>query len=138
MIFYGLWIINYFNSLYKINLPYLYLSNSLFSLKIYYPSDFFLLICGVLLSDLSNIALFARLANWRVENVSNWADKEGLIQMMNLIFPWPNKESLKILVNFEFLKGIWVLDFYIKADIQCPKTDKLLLKLVNYWILVSF
>lgn len=31
-----------------------------------------------------------------------------------------------------------VRDFSIKAEIQCPRHDKLPLILVNYWILVSF
>ena len=57
---------------------------------------------------------------------------------MNRILPWPSKESLNILVNFEFLKGIWVRDLSIKADIQCPRHDKLPFMLVNYWILIYF
>ena len=58
--------------------------------------------------------------------------------MINLIFPCPNKESLKIRVSFEFLKGMCVLDFSIKADIQWPKQDKLPLMLVSYWIRIYF
>lgn len=58
--------------------------------------------------------------------------------MINRILPWPKSESLNILVSFEFLNGIWVLDFYINAEIQCPKHDKLPLILVSYWILISF
>lgn len=60
------------------------------------------------------------------------------MHIINLIFPWPSKESLNILVSFEFLKGIWVLDFYIRADIQWPKHDKLPFILVNYCILSYF
>ena len=52
------------------------------------------------------MALLALFANCKVENVSAEADTEGLIQMMNLIFPCPKSESLKILVSFEFLKGM--------------------------------
>ena len=63
---------------------------------------------------------------------------DGLIQIINLILPWPKSESVNILVSLEFLKGIWVLDFSIKADIQCPKQDKLPFILVNSWILISF
>lgn len=84
------------------------------------------------------MAFFARLANCKVENVSAEADIEGLIQMMNLIFPWPINESLRILVSLEFLKGIWVLDFSIKAEIQWPKHERLPLILVNSWILIYF
>ena len=51
---------------------------------------------------MARLALFA---NCKVEKVYADADTEGLIQIMNLIFPWPNKESLRILVNLEFLKG---------------------------------
>ena len=52
------------------------------------------------------MALFALLANCRVENVSAEAEIEGLMQMINLILPCPSNESLNILVNFEFLKGM--------------------------------
>jgi len=58
--------------------------------------------------------------------------------MINLIFPWPSKESLKIRVSFEFLNGICVRDFSINAEMQCPRHDKLPLILVNYWILIYF
>lgn len=78
------------------------------------------------------MALFALLANCRVEKVYADADTDGLMQMINLIFPCPSKESLRIRVNFEFLKGIWVLDLSIKAEMQCPRQDKLPLILVNY------
>lgn len=63
---------------------------------------------------------------------------EGLIQIINRIFPCPNNESLNILVNFEFLKGICVRDFSIKAEMQCPKQDKLLLILVSYCMRIYF
>jgi len=91
-----------------------------------------------LLSARSKIALLALLANWRVEKVSADAESEGLMQIMNLIFPCPSKESLSILVNLEFLKGIWVLDLSIKAEMQCPKHERLPLMLVNSWILIYF
>lgn len=84
------------------------------------------------------MALLARLANCSVENVYADAEIEGLIQMINLIFPWPKRESLRILVSFEFLKGIWVRDLSIKAEMQWPRHDKLPLILVNYWILIYF
>ena len=60
------------------------------------------------------------------------------MQIINLIFPWPSNESLKILVSLEFLNGTCVLDFYIKADMQWPRHDKLPLMLVNYWIRIYF
>jgi hypothetical protein len=60
------------------------------------------------------------------------------MQIINLIFPCPKRESLNILVSFEFLNGIWVLDLSIRAEIQCPKQDKLPFMLVNYWILIYF
>ena len=53
------------------------------------------------------------------------------MQIINLIFPCPRSESLKILVNLEFLNGIWVLDFSISADIQWPRHDKLPFILVS-------
>ena len=40
---------------------------------------------------------------------------EGDTQMIKQIFPGPNKESLKIRVSFESLKGIWLLDCEVKA-----------------------
>jgi hypothetical protein len=52
--------------------------------------------------------------------------------------PCPSKESLKILVSLEFLNGMWVLDFYINAEMQWPRQDKLPLMLVNYCILNYF
>lgn len=81
------------------------------------------------------MALFA---NWRVEKVYAEALNDGLIQIINLIFPCPSRESLKIRVSFEFLNGIWVLDFSIKAEIQWPKHDKLPLMFVSYCILIYF
>lgn len=58
------------------------------------------------MSTRSKIALLALFANCRVEKVSAEAEMEGLMQIMKRIFPWPNRESLRILVNLEFLKGI--------------------------------
>lgn len=104
---------------------------------IYYVSDFFFCMEG-LLSALSKMALFALLANCSVEKVSADAESEGLIHIINLIFPCPSKESLRILVNLEFLKGIWVLDLSIKAEIQCPRHERLPLMLVSSWILIYF
>lgn len=80
----------------------------------------------------------ALLANWRVEKVSADAVSEGLMQIINLILPWPSSESLRILVNLEFLKGMWVLVFSMSAEMQCPRLDKLPLILVNSWILIYF
>ena len=77
------------------------------------------------MSALSKMALLARLANWRVEKVSAAAEVEGLMQMMNLIFPCPRSESLRIRVSFEFRNGIWVLDLSIRAEIQCPRQERL-------------
>jgi hypothetical protein len=84
------------------------------------------------------MALLALLANCRVENVSAEAEIEGLMQMINLILPWPNKESLNILVSFEFLNGMCVLDLSMRADIQWPKQERLPLILVSSCILISF
>jgi hypothetical protein len=70
------------------------------------------------MSALSNIAFLARLANCKVEKVYADADIDGLIQIIKRILPWPSNESLSILVNFEFLNGICVLDFSIRADMQ--------------------
>ena len=58
--------------------------------------------------------------------------------MMKRIFPYPSNESLKIRVSFEFLNGMWVLDFSIKAEIQWPRQDKLPLMLVSSWIRIYF
>ncbi len=73
-----------------------------------------------------------------VERVSDDEETEGEIQTMNQIFPFPLNESDRTRVNFEFLKGIWVLDFSIKAEIQCPRHERLPFILVNYWILIYF
>lgn len=51
--------------------------------------------------------------------------------MINLIFPCPSKESLSILVSFEFLKGICVLVLSMRADIQWPRHERLPFILVN-------
>ena len=120
-----------FNSFSIIILCYFSLSSSFFKKVISSFSDFFLLKFGLLISALSKMAFLALLANCRVENVSADAEIEGLMQIINLIFPCPIKESLKILVSFEFLKGIWVLDFSIKAEIQCPKQERLPLMFVS-------
>ncbi len=40
---------------------------------------------------------------------------DGDAHMIKRILPDPNKESLRILVNFESLKGIWLLDWAVKA-----------------------
>lgn len=84
------------------------------------------------------MALFARFANCKVEKVYAEAETEGLMQMMNRILPCPNSESLRILVSFEFLNGTCVLAFYINAEIQCPRHDKLPLMLVSSCILTYF
>ncbi len=78
------------------------------------------------------MAFLALLANCNVENVSADALSDWLIHIINLIFPCPNKESLSILVSLEFLNGICVLDFSIKAEIQCPRHERLPFILVNY------
>ena len=57
---------------------------------------------------------------------------------INVILPFPLRESLKTRVNFEFLKGIWVLYLSINADMQCPKLDKDPFMQVNSYILISF
>lgn len=66
-----------------------------------------------------------------MENVSADELNEGLIHITNLNIPFPSNESLRIRVNFEFRKGIWVLYFSIRDEMQCPRQDKLLLILVN-------
>lgn len=58
--------------------------------------------------------------------------------MINLINPFPSKESDNILVSLEFLNGIWLLDFWVNADIQNPRDDKLLLILINSWVWIYF
>ena len=84
------------------------------------------------------MALLALFANCKVEKVYAEADTDGEIHIINLILPCPSKESLKILVSLEFLNGMWVLDFYINAEMQWPRQDKLPLILVNYCILNYF
>ena len=54
----------------------------------------------------SSTALLALLANCSVENVSALEVIDGETQNMKVIFPVPDRESLKILVNLEFLNGI--------------------------------
>ena len=93
---------------------------------------------GDLVSTRSKIARLALFANCRVEKVSAEAEMEGLMQIMKRILPWPNRESLRILVSLEFLKGMWVRDLSISAEMQCPKQERLPLMLVNSWILISF
>ncbi len=83
-------------------------------------------------------AFLALLANCRVEKVSLEALREGLMHIINLINPFPNKESLNILVSLEFLNGMWLLDFWVNADIQNPREDKLLLILINSWVWTYF
>ena len=85
----------------------------------------------------SRIAFLARFANYKVENVS-WFDViDGEIQTIKLILSAPLREDYKTLVSFEFLNGMWVLYFSIKADMQCPKQDKLPFIHVNSCILNS-
>ena len=93
---------------------------------------------GDLVSTRSKMALLALFANCRVEKVSAEAEMEGLMQIMKRILPWPNRESLRILVNLEFLKGMWVRDLSMRAEMQCPKQERLPLMLVNSWIRISF
>jgi hypothetical protein len=116
----------------------LYLSSYFRKTSIYSDSDFFFWIEGLFASLLSKIARFARLANWRVEKVYAEAEMEGLMQIINLILPWPSRESLKMRVSLEFLKGICVLDLSIRAEMQCPRQDRLPFILVSSWIRVSF
>jgi len=52
------------------------------------------------------MALLALLANCRVEKVYADAEMEGLMHIINLILPCPRRESLKIRVSLEFLKGM--------------------------------
>jgi hypothetical protein len=84
------------------------------------------------------MALLALFANCSVEKVSAEAVMEGLMQIINLILPWPSSESLRILVNLEFLKGMWVRDLSIRAEMQCPRQERLPLMLVSSCILISF
>ena len=41
-----------------------------------------------------------------MEKVSADEDIEGETQTINVIFPFPDKQSLNTLVSFEFLKGM--------------------------------
>lgn len=50
---------------------------------------------------------------------------EGEIQTISLIFPLPRSESLNILVNFDYLKGMWVRDCIVKAEMQWPSLERL-------------
>lgn len=77
------------------------------------------------------MALLALLANCSVEKVSADADIEGLMQIMNLILPCPSRESLRMRVSLEFLKGMWVRDLSMSAEMQCPRQERLPLMLVN-------
>ena len=63
----------------------------------------------------SKTALFTRSANCKVDEVSCMAEMEGETQMIKRIFPGPKRESLKILVSFESLNGMWLLDCEVKA-----------------------
>ena len=47
-----------------------------------------------------------RCFTYSVEKVSDWDVIDGEIQMIIVILAFPLKESLKTLVNSEFLKGI--------------------------------
>lgn len=93
---------------------------------------------GLLVSTRSKMALLALLANCSVEKVSAEADTEGLMQMINLILPWPSRESLRMRVSLEFLKGICVRDLSMSAEMQWPRQERLPLILVNSWIRISF
>jgi len=46
------------------------------------------------------------------------------MQTMNVIFEFPERESLRILVSFEFLKGMCVLRRSCKEEMQYPSVDK--------------
>ena len=63
---------------------------------------------------------------------------EGETHIISLIFDDPISDSLKIRVSLESLKGIWVLDWLVKAEIQCPNFDKLLLIDLSSAILTYF
>ena len=76
-------------------------------------------------------------STYNVENVSALLETDGEAQTIKLIFPLPLKASLKTLVSFEFRKGMWVLDLSIKAEMQCPRVDKLPLIEVNSCICSS-
>lgn len=101
-------------------------------------SDFFFCMEGLLVSTRSKIALLALLANCSVEKVSAEAVMEGLMQMMNLILPCPSRESLRMRVSLEFLKGMWVRDLSMSAEMQWPRQERLPLILVNSWMRIYF
>ena len=63
---------------------------------------------------------------------------EGETQIISLILDDPIKDYRKILVSFESLNGICVLDWLVNADIQCPNFDKLPLICFNSDILIYF
>ena len=93
----------------------------------------------------SKMALLTLSPNCSVDDVSFMDVIEGDTQMISLIFPEPISDSLKILVNFESLTGICVLDWivndYIRinlTEIQCPSLDKLPLIDFNSKSLMSF
>jgi hypothetical protein len=46
------------------------------------------------------------------------------MQTIIVIFELPERESLNILVSFEFLNGIWVLLLSYRLEIQYPRVDK--------------
>lgn len=58
----------------------------------------------------SKIAFFTLSANCNVDEVSLVDVIDGDAHIIKRILPDPNKESLKILVNFESLNGIWLRD----------------------------
>jgi hypothetical protein len=58
-----------------------------------------------------------------VEKVSAEVVIEGEMHTMKVILAFPLSESLKTLVNLEFLKGIWVLFLSISAEMQWPRDD---------------
>ena len=63
---------------------------------------------------------------------------EGETQTISLILEAPIKESLRIRVSFESRNGICVLDWFVKAEIQCPNLDKLPLIDFNSAIFIYF
>lgn len=46
------------------------------------------------------------------------------MQTINIIWLFPLSESLRTLVNLEFLNGICTLFLSIRAETQCPKLDR--------------
>lgn len=83
------------------------------------------------------IAFFALFANCKVDSVSFAADIDGDTQIISLSLPFPVKDSLKILVNLDYLNGMWVLVFSPNAEMQWPKLDREPLIEVNYWTCIS-